>query len=108
MFFIYRNKVPQGDEVTYCNIFCDIRPQKKDIRRVKITVKGLNITFYGSVSTPTSNLTTYKLHCNIFLSTPGSKYLVVDVNKFYLNNPISKHGYYKISLSLTPQDTIYK
>ena len=37
---------------------------------------------------------------------PGAKFLVVDVKKFYLNNAISKHGYYNISLSLIYQDVI--
>ena len=33
---------------------------------------------------------------------------MVDVNKFYFNNPMEKHEYYKITLSLNPQDVIDK
>ena len=66
------------------------------------------INFYGTVSNPTSNLTTSKLHWNIIVSTPGAKYLVVDLKNFYLNNPMSKHEYYKIAISLIHQDIIDK
>ena len=69
---------------------------------------GDKLIFDILVSTPTSNLTTSKLHCNSAISTPGAKYLVVGINNFYLNNSMSKHEYYKIALSLIPQDIINK
>ena len=64
------------------------------------------LTFDGPVSTQTSDLTTSKLHWNSVISTPGSRYLVVDVNNFYLNNIITNHEYYKITISLIPQEFI--
>ena len=67
-----------------------------------------NITFDRTVSTPTSKLTTFKIHWNIILSIPGSKYLVVDVKKIHLNNPMYKHEYYNIALRLIPPDIIDK
>ena len=33
---------------------------------------------------------------------------MVDVNNFYLNNAMLKHGYYRIDLSLIPKDIIEK
>ena len=75
---------------------------------VQITVVGDKLTFEGPVSTPTSELTASKLCWNSVISTPGVKYLVVDVKNFHLNNPMSNHEYYKIALSLIPQDVIYK
>ena len=75
---------------------------------MRLTVGGEKITFDGPVSTPTSDLTTSKLHWNSAVSTPGANYLMVDVKNVYLNNEMTKHEYYKISLSLTPQDFIGK
>ena len=46
------------------------------------------------------------MHWNIVISTPGSKYLVVDVKNFYLKNIMAKHEYYNISISLIPQEFI--
>ena len=69
-------------------------------------MRGYILTFDGQVSTPTSYLNTSKLHCNSVILTPGSKYLVVDVKNFYLNNIMAKHEYYRISNSLIPQEVI--
>ena len=96
-FFIHRHEVPQDAKVTYCRIVCDIRPQKKETNRVLLTVGGDKLIFYGPVSTPTSDLTTSKLHWYSVISTPGAKYLVVNVKNFYLNNAMAKHEYYNIS-----------
>ena len=73
------------------------------MHRVRLTVGGDKLTFDGPVSTPTSDLTTSKMHWNSVILTPGSKYLVVDVKNFYLNNAMAKYEYYKIYLSLIPQ-----
>ena len=67
---------------------------------------GYRLTFDGPVSTPTSDITTSKMHWNSVISTPGSRYLVVDAKHFYLNNVMSKHEFYKISISLIPQAVI--
>ena len=64
------------------------------------------INLYGPVSNPTSNLTTSKLHWNSVISTPGSRYLVVDVKNFYLNNVMAKNEFYNIYISLIPKEVI--
>ena len=69
---------------------------------------GDKIIFYGPVSTPTSYLTTSKLHWNSIILTPGAKYLVVDAKNFYLKNLMSKNEYYKTALSLISQEVINK
>ena len=95
-FFIHRNKVPQDSRITYCHIVCDIFPQKKETHRVRLTLGGEKIIFDGPLYTPSSDLTNSKLHWNIVIYTPGSKYLVVDVKNFYLNNLMLKQEYFKI------------
>ena len=100
------HKVPQYSKVTYCRIICDICPQKKDTHIVQLTVGGDILVFDGPVSTPTSYLTTSKLHWNIIISNPGSKYLVFEVKNFYLNKILAKHVCYKIAVSRIPQEVI--
>ena len=51
-------------------------------------------------------MTTAKLHWNSVLSTLDGKYLIVDVKNFYLNNPMNKAEYLKISLKILPQEII--
>ena len=73
---------------------------------MQLTVGGDKLTFDILVSTPTSDLTTSKQHCNSIILTPGNKYLVFNIKNFYLNNPVFNYEYYKIALSLIPQDII--
>ena len=78
------------------------------MNRVGLTFEGDKFIFDETVSTPTFNLMTSKLHWNSVIATPGTKYLVVYVKNFYLNNLIPEHKYYKITLILIPQDVIDK
>ena len=96
-FFTHWHEVPQGAKVAYIRIVCNICPHKKETHRVRLTGGGDKLTFDGPISTPTSDLTTYKLHWNNMVSSPGAKYLVVNVKNFYLNNAMAKHEYYNIS-----------
>ena len=106
MFLIHRHGFPQGTKFTYSRIFCDIWPHKKETHRVQLTVRGDTLTFFGPVSTPIIDLITSKLHWKRFISIPGAKYLVVNVNNFYLNKPVVKYEYYKIALILISEDVI--
>ena len=67
---------------------------------------GYKLTFYGPVSASISNITTSKLHWNGVLLIPGSRYMFLDVKNFYLNNPVTKPEYCKVSISLILQDSI--
>ena len=51
-------------------------------------------------------MTTAKLHWNSVVCTPDGKYLIFDVNNFYLNNPMNKAEYLKIALKILPWDII--
>jgi hypothetical protein len=39
---------------------------------------------------------------------PGAKFLVIDINNFYLNTPLGRFNYMVINLALLPQETIDK
>ena len=72
-FFIHKHEVPKGSKVTYSRILCNIRPQKNKTHRVRLAVGGDKLSYEGPVSTPTSDLTTSKLHWNNGLSKPDGK-----------------------------------
>ena len=64
---------------------CDIRPNKKETHRTKITAEGNLIDYTGEVSMKTSYLTTMKLHVNSAISDAKSRYMCMDVKYFYLD-----------------------
>ena len=51
-FFTHRYQIPQGSKVTCSHILCDIFPQKKETRIVKLTVGVYKLTFDVLFSTP--------------------------------------------------------
>jgi hypothetical protein len=73
-----------GHKWTYARIVVDHRPQKEDPNRIRIAVGGNLITYKGSTSTRTADLTTSKLLWNSVLSTEGTQYMCLDIKNFYL------------------------
>ncbi len=71
-----------GHTWTYARIVVDHRPQKEDPNQIRITVGGNLITYKGSTSTHTANLTTSKLLWNSVLSMEGAKYMCLDIKNF--------------------------
>ena len=79
IFFIPKSKVPQGRTVTCACFVCDMRPQKEETHRTRLTVGGNLINFPGDVSTKTADLPLVRLFINHILSTPRSKFMTMDV-----------------------------
>ena len=83
---------------------CNILPPKTETHRTRITAGGNLIDYPGEVSTPTSDLTTMKLHINSAISDVKSRYMCMDVNDFYLNNQMDRDKYIMIQISMIPQE----
>jgi hypothetical protein len=75
-----------GHKWTYERIVVDHQPQKENPNQIRITVNGNLITYKGSTSTRTANLTLSKLLWNSVLSTEGAKYMCLDIKNFYLTS----------------------
>jgi hypothetical protein len=60
IFFIPRKAVPKVKIVTYGPFVVDIRPNKSETHRVRLTVGGNLIQYQGDVSTRSADLTTSK------------------------------------------------
>ena len=73
---------PKYGKVYYVRSVCNIRPQKAETPRKRLT-SGVNIIDYlGDIITPTSYLTTMKLHVNSAISDVKSRYMCMDVKYF--------------------------
>jgi hypothetical protein len=86
----------------------DIKDHKEEKERTRLTVGGDQIEYPGEKSTRTSGLTAAKILTNSVISTLGAKFLVIDIQNFYLNTPLGRFEYMVINLLLLPQETIYK
>jgi hypothetical protein len=74
--------------VTYGSFVVEIKDHKEEKERTRLTVGGDQIEYPGEKSTRTAGLTTTKILINSVISTPGAKFLVIDINNFYLNTPL--------------------
>ena len=106
--FIFHKDKPKYRRAAYVRAVCNIRPQKKDNRRTRLTAGGNIIDYSGEVSTPTSDLTTTKLHVNSAISDVKLRYMCIDVKYFHLNNQMGRSEYIVIQISIIPQEFVDK
>jgi hypothetical protein len=85
--FIHRSNIPKGRKVTYGSFVVDIKDHKEEKERTRLTVGGDQIEYPGDKSTRTAGLITAKILINSVISTLGAKFLVIDIDNFYLNTP---------------------
>lgn len=104
--FIRKAQVPPDRKPTYARFVCDIRPQKAEVNRTRLTVGGNLINYPGDTSTKTADLITAKMLLNSTISTPGARCVCVDVKNFYLNTPMDRYEYVRIPIALVPQEVI--
>jgi hypothetical protein len=83
--FIHASEIPKERTVTYGRLVCDIRPQKAEQHRLRLTVGGDRINYPGETATKNADLTTSKCLWNSTILTPDARYMCADVKNFYLN-----------------------
>jgi hypothetical protein len=103
MKFIHPSKIPRGKKPTYLRVVCAYRPEKENPYRVRFTCGGDRVDYPGDVSTKTADLTTVKLLLNSVLSTPGAKFMTLDLKDFYLGTPMADKEYMRIAVALIPE-----
>ena len=101
IFFINKTQVPPDryKDVTYAKFVCELKPNKAEVHRTRLTVGGDKVNYPGDVGTPTADLTLVKMHLNSVVSTRGARYMTLDVKNFYLNTPMARFEYVRINLS---------
>ena len=60
-------------------------------QRICLTSVGNTVDYPGSITIPTTDLTTIKLHYNSVIFMPISRYMCMDMETFYLNNNMSHY-----------------
>ena len=103
IFFIPRSKVPKDKRPTYARFGCSYRPQKAEPYRTRITIGGNLIDYPGNLSMKVADMTTFKILVNSTLSTPGARWLGLDVKNYYLGTPMPEYDYMFILIQFPPE-----
>ena len=84
--FIRREDVPlaRRKDITYGQFVCSVRPEKEEKNRTRFVVVGDRINYPGEVATPTAEMLVAKMLFNSVISTPGAKFMTMDISNFYL------------------------
>ena len=104
--WIPRSKVPRGKKVTYARTVVDIRPEKEDPNRVRITAGGDCLEYYGETSTETASIETAKILINSVLSTKNARFMSIDISNFYIQTDLKDFQYIRFHISMIPQEII--
>jgi hypothetical protein len=99
---------PKERTVTYKRLVCDIRPQKAEQHRVRITIGGDRINYPGETASKNADLTTSKCLWSSNISTPNARYMCADVKNFYLNTLLDRPEYMQLAILIIPQEIIDK
>ena len=93
-------------DVTYGQFVCMVRPEKAEQHRTRFTVGGDRINYPGEVATPTVEMLVAKLLFNSVVSTPGAKFMTMDISNFYLMTPLKRPEFIRINLRDIPDEII--
>jgi hypothetical protein len=93
-------------DVTYGQFVCVIRPEKTEIHRTRFVVGGNKINYPHEVATPTAEMLVAKLLFNSVISTPGARFMTMDISNFYLMTPLKRPEYVKLKLTDIPEEII--
>ncbi len=102
MLFIPKSLVPAHKHPTYGHICCNYWPQKDEKHCGTLTAGGNPINYPGNKSTPMADLNMTKLFINSTISTPGAKFLGINLANFHLNTPMPNPKYMCLCLTSSP------
>jgi hypothetical protein len=108
IYFVHKHQVPSDrwKDITYAKFVCELKPNKKEVHRTRLTVGGDKVHYPGDVGTPTADLTLVKMHINSVVSTRGARYMTLDVKNFYLNMPMVRYEYVRIKMDDIPEEIV--
>jgi hypothetical protein len=107
-FFIKLTNIPKDRKITFGKIVCDYKRNKKEKERVRLTVGGDRLDYYGDVATSTADITTFKILINSTLSSKDADTMMMDINNYYLGIPLPRFEYMKMLLSRFPEEIFQK
>jgi hypothetical protein len=107
-FFIELKNILKYRKITYGKIVCDNKPHKQEKERVRLTVGGARLDYFGDVATSTADITTFKILVNSTLSTEDAAMMMMEIKNYYLGTPLPRFEYMKLLLSRFLEEIIQK
>ena len=106
--FIRLTDIPRDRrrDITYGQFVCTERPEKTEKNRTRYVVGGDRTNYPGEVATPTADMLVAKTLFNSVISTPGAKFMTIDISNFYLMTPLPRPEYIQMKISDIPQEII--
>jgi hypothetical protein len=104
--FIRFEDKPPDRICSYCRPVCAYNENKEEKERVRLTYGGDKSDYPFDVSTPTVDISTFKIHLNSIISTPDARHMTMDLKNFFLYTPLQRKEYMKIPLRMIPQAII--
>jgi hypothetical protein len=104
--WVHRQDIPRNKQVTYPRYVVDIRPEKAEPYRTRITAGGDRIDYSGDVTTHTASMETIKMHWNSVVSTPNAKYCTADISNMYLCSLLPDEEYVRFKYDMIPPNII--
>jgi hypothetical protein len=102
-FFVELKNIHKDSKITYGKIVCDYKPHKKEKERVRLTVGGKKLDYFGDVATSTADITTFKILIDRKLSTKDAAMMMMDIKNYYMGTPLHWYEYMRMLLSRLPQ-----
>jgi hypothetical protein len=85
--------IPNDRKITYGEIVCDYKPNKKEKERVQLTVGGDRLDYSGDLATSMADIPTFKILINSTLSTEDAAMMMMDIKNYYLGTPLPRFEY---------------
>ena len=84
VFFTNKADIPADfwKYVKYGRIVVSYRPEKADPNFSRLTLVGNRVNYPGDCGTPTTYLLTVKLLLNCTISTPGARFMTINIKDF--------------------------
>ena len=93
-------------DVTYMRVVCEVRPQKAEPNRMRITIGGNPICYPSNCGTKTGYIELIKTLLNSTVSHKGACFACFNISNFYLGTPLDHPEYVCIKLADIPQEFI--
>ena len=106
IFFVAKSSIPYDHKVTYARMVATIRPTKAKFNRIRVTVGGNRLDFPGATTTHCDILTTTKFLLNSTISTPGARFMTLDIKDFYYGTAMARYEYMKLALACIPDEIV--
>ena len=81
------------EDLTYVRIVVSCRPEKSDLNVTLLTVGRNRVNYPGDYGTLMTDILTVKLLPNGTISTPGARFMTLDIKYFYLMTPMERYKY---------------